>query len=60
MFFFHKCAWFFVVVIVFSETHYMQLHYNAIQYGYISMLIEIYKAVALENAERSLIQLLLR
>ncbi len=37
----------------------MQLHYNAIQYGYISMLIEIYKAIALENAERSLIQLLL-
>lgn len=38
----------------------MQLHYNATQYGYISMLIEIYKAIALENTERSLIQLLFR
>lgn len=38
----------------------MQLHYNGIQYGYISMLIEIYKAIALENAERSLIQSLFR
>lgn len=44
-----KCVCYFIV---FSETHYTQSHYNAIQWGYISMLIETYKAIALENAKK--------